>query len=107
MGENRGVTAASSAMTGLGGMQLAEGIAEQRADAEAEKEMRAYIETMKCEYGNGQNVELGNEEITLPGGNELLDYYTEYKQLADNLKTTISMPVSVKPVVAKHHFIVH
>ena len=87
---NRGVTAASSAMTGLGGMQLAEGIAEQRADAEAEKEMRAYIETMKCEYGNGQNVELGNEEITLPGGNELLDYYTEYKQLADNLKTTKS-----------------
>ena len=87
---NRGVTAASSAMTGLGGMQLAEGIAEQRADAEAEKEMHAYIETMKCEYGNGQNVELGNEEITLPGGNELLDYYTEYKQLADNLKTTKS-----------------
>ena len=87
---NRAVTAASSAMTGLGGMQLAEGIAEQRADAEAEKEMRAYIETMKCEYGNGQNVKLGNEEITLPGGNELLDYYTEYKQLADNLKTTKS-----------------
>ncbi len=87
---NRGVTAASSAMTGLGGMQLAEGIAERRADAEAEKEMRAYIETMKCEYGNGQNVKLGNEEITLPGGNELLDYYTEYKQLADNLKTTKS-----------------
>ena len=87
---NRGVTAASSAMTGLGGMQLAEGIAERRADAEAEKQMRAYIETMKCEYGNGQNVKLGNEEITLPGGNELLDYYTEYKQLADNLKTTKS-----------------
>ncbi|MBQ6736587.1 MAG: carboxypeptidase-like regulatory domain-containing protein [Alphaproteobacteria bacterium] len=85
---NRGVTAASSAMTGLGGMAAASAIAEQRADAEAEKEMRAYIETMKCEYGNGQNVKLGNEEITLPGGNELLDYYTEYKQLADNLKTT-------------------
>ncbi len=87
---NRGVTAASSAMTGLGGMAAASAIAEQRADAEAEKQMRAYIETMKCEYGNGQNVKLGNEEITLPGGNELLDYYTEYKQLADNLKATKS-----------------
>jgi len=87
---NRGVTAASSAMTGLGGMAAASALAEQRADAEAEKQMRAYIETMKCEYGNGQNVKLGNEEITLPGGNELLDYYTEYKQLADNLKTTKS-----------------
>ena len=85
---NRGVTAASSAMTGLGGMQLAEGIAERWADAEAEKEMRAYIETMKCNYGGGPNITLGNEEITLPGGNELLEYYTEYKTLADNLKTT-------------------
>ena len=85
---NRGLTAASSAMTGLGAMQLAEGIAERRADAEAEKEMRAYIETMKCNYGGGQNIKLGNEEITLPGGNELLEYYTEYKSLADNLKTT-------------------
>ena len=87
---NRGVTAASSAMTGLGGMAAASALAEKRADAEAEKQMRAYIETMKCEYGNGQNVKPGNEEITLPGGNELLDYYTEYKQLADNLKTTKS-----------------
>ncbi len=87
---NRGVTAASSAMTGLGGMAAASALAEQRADAEAEKQMRAYIETMKCEYGNGQNVKLGNEEITLPGGNELLDYYSEYKQLADNLKATKS-----------------
>ncbi len=87
---NRAVTAASTAATGIGAMAAASAIAEQRADAEAEKEMRAYIETMKCEYGNGQNVKLGNEEITLPGGNELLDYYTEYKQLADNLKTTKS-----------------
>ena len=87
---NRAVTAASTAATGIGAMQAASALAEKRADAEAEKEMRAYIETMKCEYGNGQNVKLGNEEITLPGGNELLDYYTEYKQLADNLKTTKS-----------------
>jgi hypothetical protein len=85
---NRGVTAASTAVTGLGAMAAASAIAEKRADAEAEKEMRAYIETMKCEYGNGQNVKLGNEEITLPGGNELLEYYSEYKSLADNLKNT-------------------
>ena len=85
---NRGLSAASTAMTGLGGMQLAQGIAEKKADADAEKEMRAYIETMKCDYGGGKNITMGNEEITLPGGNELLEYYTEYKTLADNLKTT-------------------
>ena len=85
---NRALGATTTAATSLGAMQLAEGIAERRADAEAEKEMRAYIETMKCNYGGGQNIKLGNEEITLPGGNELLEYYTEYKTLADELKQT-------------------
>ena len=85
---NRGLTAASTATTGLGTMAAASAIAAQRSDAEAEKEMRAYIETMKCDYGGGQNIKLGNEETTLPGGNELLEYYTEYKSLADELKQT-------------------
>ena len=85
---NRGLTAASTAATGLGTMAAASAIAEQRSDAEAEKQMRAYIETMQCEYGAGQTVKLSNEETTLPGGNELLEYYTEYKSLADELKQT-------------------
>jgi len=85
---NRALGAASTAATSLGAMQLAEGIAERKADTDAEKQMRNYITTMKCEYGGGQGAVLGNEEITLPGGNELLEYYTEYKTLADNLKTT-------------------
>ncbi len=85
---NRAVSAASTAMTGLGGMQFASGIAEQRADAAAEKQMRAYITTMKCEYGGGQIVTMGNEDVTLPGGNELLEYYTEYREIAERLKQT-------------------
>ncbi|MBO4700181.1 MAG: OmpA family protein [Alphaproteobacteria bacterium] len=85
---NRGLTAASTAATGIGGMQAASAIAEQRADAAAEKQMRDYLATFKCEYDGGQEFNAGNEEITLPGGNELLEYYTEYKTLADNLKTT-------------------
>ena len=84
---NRALGATTTAATSLGAMQLAEGIAEKKADEEAEKQMRNYITTMKCEYGGGKHVDFGVEE-TLPGGNELLDYYTEYKQLADNLKTT-------------------
>lgn len=85
---NRALTAATVAATGLGGMQLAEGIAEQNADREAEEDMRAYIATMKCEYGKGQQVEMGTQDVTLPGGNELLNLYTEYKQIAERLKTT-------------------
>ena len=85
---NRLLGGASTAATGLGGMMIAQGLAEQKADKDAEADMRAYLATFKCEYGNGQYANAGNEEITLPGGNELLEYYNEYKTLADNLKTT-------------------
>ncbi len=85
---NRGLTAVSTAAAGLGAMQLAEGISEKINDAKAEEDMRAYITTMKCDYGNGQNIIAGNEEIFLPGGNELSKLYIKYKTLADNLKNT-------------------
>ena len=85
---NRAVSAVSTAATGLGAMEAASALAEQKADTKAEAEMREYISTMKCGYGKGQQFNLGTDEITLPGGNELLEYYTEYKTLADNLKTT-------------------
>ena len=83
---NKGVTAASTLMTGEGAMKAAQAIAEQKADKKAEEQMAAYITTMDCEYGNGQPVALGKEE-TLPAG-DLAKYYAEYKQLADKLKET-------------------
>ena len=83
---NKALTAGSTLMTGEGAMKAAQALAEQRADERAEREMAQYITTMKCEYGGGQQVDLGKEE-TLPFG-ELSKYYTEYKQLADKLKET-------------------
>ncbi len=85
---NKALTAGTTAATGLGGMTAASALAEQNADREAEADMRDYLATFKCEYGNGQQKNAGNEEITLPGGNELLEYYTEYKTLADSVKQT-------------------
>ena len=85
---NRGLSAASTAATGLGAMAAASALAERVADRDAEKEMRQIISNMKCDYTGGPEFNVGNEEITLPGGNELFKYYTEYKTLADNLKTT-------------------
>ena len=85
--ENKTLTATTTAATGLGAMGAASAYAERLADADAEEEMSAYITTMRCEYGNGKQVNLGNEE-TLPGGNELSKYYAEYKQLAEKLKAT-------------------
>ena len=85
---NRALTAVTTAMTGLGTMAAASALAERKADEKAEADMRQYLTTFECEYGKGNIVKTGNEEITIPGGNELSKYYAEYKSLADNLKTT-------------------
>lgn len=84
---NKALTAATVAATGLGGMEWARGAAEQWADEAAETEMADYLAGMRCEYGNGNTVNLG-DETNLPGGNELGNYYAEYKQIANRLKET-------------------
>jgi flagellar motor protein MotB len=84
---NKGTTALSTLMTGEGAMMAARAIAERKADNEAEREMAEYVSKMKCEYGGGQSVNLGDTE-TLPGGNEMFSYKTEFKQLAEKLKAT-------------------
>jgi hypothetical protein len=85
---NRTLTAASIATMGIGGMQLAQGIAEKQADSAADKDMEAYIATMRCTYGGGHSVKFGTEPIELPGGNnsELMKYRSEYIALATSLK---------------------
>ena len=85
---NKLLTSASSVATGIGGMELAQGLSEQKADREAEQGMSAYISTMRCEYGNGKQVKAGTEEIELPGGNDgnLMKYRAEYMSLAADLK---------------------
>lgn len=74
------------AATGIGGQMLASGQAEQRADENAERDMRAYLATFRCDYGQGRNIIGGETNIQLPGGNDLAQYVTEYKQLATSLK---------------------
>ena len=86
--ENRMLTAATTAATGIGGMELAMGLAEQKADKAAEQNMDAYIATFRCTYGNGKQVRGGKEEIELPGGNDatMMKYREEYFALAESLK---------------------
>ena len=85
---NRTLTALSTAATGIGGMELAMGLAEQKADKEADQNMTAYIETMRCTYGDGKQVKAGPDEIELPGANneELFNLRNEYIALAADLK---------------------
>ncbi len=85
---NRTLTAASIAATGIGGMELARGLSEQKADKDAANDMAAYIATMRCTYAEGKQVKAGPEEIELPGGNDqtLMNLRNEYFALAKDLK---------------------
>ena len=86
--ENRLLTAATTAATGFGGMELAQGLAEQKADEAAAADMAAYIATMRCTYGDGTSVRGGLTPVELPGGNnnEMMNLRTEYFALADSVK---------------------
>ncbi|MFQ6739809.1 MAG: carboxypeptidase-like regulatory domain-containing protein [Alphaproteobacteria bacterium] len=84
---NRMLGGASMAAMGIGGMELAQGLAQQRADAKADADMTAYLATFKCEYGpnHAQGGTTGNE---IPGANQLFNLYQEYAALASSVKAT-------------------
>ena len=83
---NRILSAAAIGAGGIGGAMLGAAIAEQRADAAAEQEMQAYLQSVRCEYGNGKSVPGGQTNVELPGGNDMVALYTEYATLANDLK---------------------
>lgn len=83
---NKLIGAAGIGATGIGTSQALSALSEQRADKNAENDMRAYLATIKCDYGTGKTVNGGETGIELPGGNELTQYVTQYKTLATDLK---------------------
>ena len=99
--ENRTLTAVTTAATGIGGMELMQGKAEQSADEDAMADMAAYIETMRCTYADGKQVKAGPEEIELPGANdqELMNLRGQYLALAADLKerkTALGMKAGIE-----------
>ncbi len=93
---NRVLGAATMAATGIGGMQLASGLAEQNADTDAEQAMRAYLATFTCNYADGKYFKGGEKDIELPGSAELMALYSEYVTLANDLKTR-KTALGIKP----------
>ena len=83
---NKLLGAAGIGATGIGGMQMMSAMAEEKSDADAERAMRAYLATFHCEYGGGKNIAGGKTDIELPGGNELINLYSEYVNLANDIK---------------------
>ena len=84
---NKLLGGASIAATGIGGMQLASAIAENRADDAAERDMAAYLATFRCDYGAGRNIMGGETDVQLPGGNNLIESKQQFMELAADLKT--------------------
>ncbi|MBQ3084694.1 MAG: hypothetical protein IJC46_04495, partial [Clostridia bacterium] len=82
---NRLLGAAGIGATGIGAMQMMSGMAEQNADEDAENQMKAYLATFRCNYG-GLSHKGGEMAIELPGAGDLLPLYTEYVNLANDLK---------------------
>ena len=98
---NRMLGGLTTLATGIGGMQLAQGISEKMADSAADKDMAAYIATMRCKYGEGKTVPFSIEPVELPGGNnpELMKYRAEYISLAASLresKTALGMKPGIE-----------
>ncbi len=85
---NRLLGALAIGAAGVGGQMLMQGRAEQNADAAAESDMRAYIETFRCDFGAGRNIRGGTEKIELPAANTLMQQKAEYINLAKRLQET-------------------
>lgn len=83
--ENKLLSGVTMGATGVGGMMLATGLAEQKADKEAEQSMRAYMASFSCKFGDNR-IEGGKTGVELSGGNELVALYAEYVNLANSLK---------------------
>ena len=83
--ENKLLSGVTMGATGAGGMMLATGLAEQKADKEAEQSMRAYMASFSCKFGDNR-IEGGKTGVELSGGNELVALYAEYVNLANSLK---------------------
>ena len=83
--KNRMLGGLTMAATGIGGMQLAQGLAEQSADAAAERDMQAYLATFQCTAG-GKTYSGGTSGIELAGANQLTSLYQQYVDLAADLK---------------------
>lgn len=83
---NRTLGAAAMATVGAGGQMTASSLSEQKSDADAERDMAAYLATFRCDWGSGRNVRGGETNVELPGAGQLIPMYSEYVTLANDLK---------------------
>ena len=92
--QNRMLTGATMLATGLGGMQLAQGVAEQRSDQHGAETMDNYLASIRCGIGNNRDLKI-NESGTTPGratefGDAVMDAVTLAQRIS-NAKNHLGM----------------
>lgn len=83
---NRLLTTASIATIGAGAQVALTGISEKKADEDAEADMSSYLSSFRCSYTGSKSYKNGEKNIELPGANQLMSLFQEYKSLAADLK---------------------
>ena len=81
--------------TGIGGMQLAQGMSEMRIDRESADDMEAYLLTIKCGIAGSRNVNYGSGATAPETTRQFGDARLEYTTLAGKIKkakTSLGMP---------------
>jgi hypothetical protein len=77
----------SMAATGIGGMQLMQGLAEKQADEAGAADMAAYLQTIRCGIGGAKNVQYNQQGQTPVGPQSLFDAQLDYVTIARKMKT--------------------
>ena len=86
-GMNKAISSVSTAAIGIGSMQLAQGLAEKKADKEAIRDMQDYLSKLYCSYSN-KRANYGDVNITLDAEHRLDLLREEYFNKAAELKNT-------------------
>ncbi|MDR1826240.1 MAG: hypothetical protein LBQ49_00945, partial [Rickettsiales bacterium] len=85
--ENRMLGGLTMAATGIGGMQMMQGIAEMNADKAADAEMRSYLSTIICGIGGGKSVPYENTGSSPEDPGQLFTARRKYMELAGKTKS--------------------
>lgn len=89
--KEQSIAARTTAAAAIGGMgagleKTLQATAEQDADKQAEQSMKAYLETFRCDFGQGRNIKGGETKKELPTSKTLPSIKSEYVNLAQSLK---------------------
>lgn len=93
---NKIIGAAGIGITGVGGTMLGAALSETAADTDAERAMRAYLETFRCEYGADKTARGGDVNVQTDLADGLTELRKKYAATAYGL-TELKQALGMRP----------